>query len=85
MSGKVFEQHWLTVLKAVVTEPMQKSLQYAYNLKMKKGTCVYVLIQLEKQGFVGQYNYTVKNVYQTTHRYYYATDYGHNTILAFRP
>ena len=43
------------------------------------------LVQLKKQGLVAEYNYTVKNVYETTHRYYYATDYGHKAILAFRP
>ena len=85
MSGKVYDQHWLTVLKAVVTEPMQRSLHFAYGLKMNKGTCVYVLVQLEKNGFIGQYNYTVKNVYETTYRYYYPTDLGNKTILAFRP
>ena len=85
MKGKVYEQHWLTVLKAVVSEPMQRSLHHSYKLKMNKGTCVYVLVQLKKQGLVAEYNYTVKNVYETTHRYYYATDYGHKAILAFRP
>ena len=84
MSGKVYGQNWLTVLKAVVSEPMQKSLHHSYKLNLNKGTCVYVLVQLEKQGLIAQYNYTVKTVYETTHRYYYATDYGHKIILALK-
>ena len=84
MSKKVYEQHWLTVLKQVVEQPMQRSLQYSYNLNMNKGTIVYVLVRLEKDDYIGQYNYTTKNVYETTFRYYYPTELGHQVVVGLK-
>ena len=83
MSGKVYAEHWLKVLQQVVTEPMQRSFNIAHKLKMNKGTCVHVLVVLEKNGYIGQYNYTFKNVYTNTLRFYYPTDKGQQTVMAF--
>jgi hypothetical protein len=66
----------LTVLEALIQNPMAMAYKLAATKNFKPGKFTHVLTILVKRGFVAKYRYEYTNVYHHCDTYYYATSKG---------
>ena len=78
MRRTVYEQYCFGVLRAVVENPMQRSIAYASQLGLTHGRATHVLIGLKKEGYIDYYDYKFTNQFgdQPTQRHYYPLEKG---------
>jgi hypothetical protein len=78
MKRTVYDDYWVGVLRAVVENPMQRSIAYASRLGLPHGRATHVLIGLKKDGYIGYYDYKFTNQFgdEPRQRHYYPFERG---------